>query len=490
MVLVALMALGVRCWNWERVFREDGVYFVDADCYSRMERVEAVLASPGRIVAKHEFENYPIGTQPHTTAPMDYLIATVACALRPLSSAYRDLAGAWVSPLIGFATVLFLFAWARSAKLSPWGMLLVFTLSPIAAHGTVLGRPDHQGLVLFLMSVAFGAEWMLVQKGTRFWGVLGGLAWGTGLWVSLYEPGILFAITQLLGLVFLRKGFFCRNRLWSWITLLTLLAVALLLEGWRMEIPGGELFERWAATIGEMRPSPALLFRWTGWGLLLAPLLLCLRKQTVPLCLLLLITTALALQHARWGYFMALVFAMTLPFLFALAHRRWLAWTLFGLSLWPVAREWDQLLFAETASLRTFEQQQLREVAVALQAEGQPGGILAPWWFSPALSYWSGKPAVAGSSHQSLPGISDSARFFMETEPARARALLIQRDVGWVVAIEPELILANSAALLGKQIPRGSMAELLFNRPSMAPGFLRLDHGNQFFKAYRVLNNE
>ena len=42
--------------------------------------------------------------------------------------------------------------------------------------------------------------------------------------------------------------------------------------------------------------------------------------------------------------------------------------------------------------------------------ETQP--LLAPWGLSPSISYWSGQPAVAGSSHESLSGIAASARFF------------------------------------------------------------------------------
>jgi len=45
-----------------------------ADCYARMTRVEMVSAKPGLIVRHHTFENFPQGTTPHTTAPLDYLI--------------------------------------------------------------------------------------------------------------------------------------------------------------------------------------------------------------------------------------------------------------------------------------------------------------------------------------------------------------------------------------------------------------------------------
>ncbi len=51
------------------------------------------------------------------------------------------------------------------------------------------------------------------------------------------------------------------------------------------------------------------------------------------------------MMEVRWGYFFALVYAMSLPWQLSLFKRKWLVWTLFLLSLWPVAREWDYRLF-------------------------------------------------------------------------------------------------------------------------------------------------
>ena len=486
LLLVALLTGWVRCWNWDRVFRDGEVYFADADCYSRMARVQAVVADPGLIVREHGFENYPEGAKPHTTVPLDYLAACLAWALKPFISQYLDVAGAFVSPLLGIMTAVFMFCWARAANLSPWAILLLFAVSPVIVHGTALGRPDHQSLLLLCMCVALGAEWMMAQS--RRWSFMAGAGWGLGLWVSLYEPAVLLATAQLLGVVFLGKRFFNRERLWSWVTLLSVLSVALLLEGWRLQPPQGELFDRWSATIGEMASSPSLLLRWSGWWLLLAPVLLCMRKQTVPVFLLLLAAAALTLQHSRWGYFFALIFAMSLPLQMRLVRPQWLAWVLLSASLWPVAQEWENTLSANS-SVRTLEERQLR--GLAMKMPGTSGGsILAPWWISPALSYWSDLPAVAGSSHQSLPGIGDSARFFIESDPARAHGLLVKRKVQWVVAMDSGMVLENSSAILGIQSGRASMAEILFDTPSMAPGFLRLEYGNQFFKAYRTREHE
>src|SRR5437016_11539939 len=38
------------------------------------------------------------------------------------------------------------------------------------------------------------------------------------------------------------------------------------------------------------------------------------------------------------------------------------------------------------------------------------GAFIAPWWFSPALSYWPRRPRVAGSRHEPIGGIGETAR--------------------------------------------------------------------------------
>ena len=151
--LFLALTLATRCANHAEVFLDGKIYFVDADCYSRMTRVRMVMEHPGTIIRHQDFENYPQGISPHTTAPFDYLIAALAWLLKPFAKDYLDLAGAIVSPLLGVLTTAFLWYWSRELlqrfrKL----MLLLASLSPILVHGTILGRPDHQSLLIFLMA--------------------------------------------------------------------------------------------------------------------------------------------------------------------------------------------------------------------------------------------------------------------------------------------------------------------------------------------------
>src|SRR4051794_17268212 len=89
--VLSVLILITRCANYQDVFVGGEIYFVDADCYARMSRVRLVAEHPGTIVRHHDFENFPNGTTPHTTAPLDYLIVGLAAALAPLTAQPLDL---------------------------------------------------------------------------------------------------------------------------------------------------------------------------------------------------------------------------------------------------------------------------------------------------------------------------------------------------------------------------------------------------------------
>src|SRR5262249_41859000 len=145
--------------------------------YSRMTRARMVEEHPGMIVRHHDFENWPQGVNAHTTAPLDYLIVSLKWTLdglfkvfdntqRPslLHAQTLDLAGALISPLLGLAGALFLAWWLTKFRVRFGGAALLFyAVSPILVHGTVLGRPDHQSLLMLTLTVALGAELALAR---------------------------------------------------------------------------------------------------------------------------------------------------------------------------------------------------------------------------------------------------------------------------------------------------------------------------------------
>jgi hypothetical protein len=504
-----LLVIAARCHNFEQVFVQGRVYFVDADCYSRMTRVRMILEAPGSIIRHHDFENYPRGITPHTTAPLDYLIAATkavvdagVCVANRLSSRIPqfdtlDLAGAFISPLLGIAAGVFLWFWSRRIRYRAM-LLIVYAISPILVHGTALGRPDHQSLLIFLVALALGSEWSMLVRAARTWSIVGGLAWGFALWVSLYEPAVLLVAFLLFASLLEPRDFWSRERVWSFACLGVVLLLALIAEGWRIKPPDplvSKYFGAWRREIGEMASLDAfstLLVCWLGLGIVLAPVFLLLRsvreRQFAIWLPMLIATYALTLYQMRWGYFLALVFVMSLPRAVELVRNGVIAWTIFLASLWPLLGEWDQTLFPDQRRADQMAEEKtdrilLRDVAEHLRgAENLP--FLAPWWLSPALAYWSGQNGVAGSSHESLPGTVDSAGFYLAEEPQQAREILFSRGVRRVVAYDPPRVVETSATLLGRPQPARALAGVLYFAPHSVPDFLALEYANASYKVF------
>lgn len=97
--------------------------------------------------------------------------------------------------------------------------------------------------------------------------------------------------------------------------------------------------------------------------------------------------------------------------------------------------------------------QQLLQISNAIDG---PGAIMAPWWLSPGLLYFSGHPIVSGSSHEGMSGIVDSAKFFTATSWTEAEDILARRQVRWIVVWDnPDLVypvLNNAQTILGLPI--------------------------------------
>ena len=407
-----------------------------------------------------------------------------------------DLAGALVSPLIGLAGAVFLVGWMWALRLRFWGMsLLLYAVSPILVHGTALGRPDHQSLLMLTLMVAIGAELALAGRtqseaprgSGRFWGLVSGISWAVSLWVSLYEPLILLGIVLALWLAFDRRGLCARDRLAGLIAFVIVLAGALLIDGWRIESPNPvilEYFPKWERTIGELSHldlrSP-LLYGWLGWMAAAAPVLMILNRKkdrrTMPLLLLLAATIGLTVWQVRWGYFLGVIYVMAIPWQMPSWRRPWIAWVAFAVALWPVAQSWDAQLFpderaAERLSVQRAENVRLREIVLPMAGEGP---FLAPWWLSPAIAYWTRDPGVAGSSHEGLPGIVDTARFFLAETPGElpARDPATAHGVRWVLADDAQRVISTSAVVLDVQPPEKPMATILADYAGDARRFLR-----------------
>ena len=502
-LVLSVLILATRCANYHDVFVDRNIYFTDADCYARMTRVRACAEHPGLVIRHHDFENFPQGTTPHTTAPLDYLIVLLSFLLKTFTARPIDFAGAIVSPIFALVGGWFLWWWSRRMEFRyRWIALILYAISPILVHGTELGRPDHQSLLILLVTIGICAEWSLRNEQSRGWSVVSAIAWSMALWVSLYEPLILLALVSALGLIENRQLLFSSHRRIGWMIFLATLALAFLIE---RRIPSlsifqsGTLFANWSRTIGELAHVSLVnrvWFVWAGYMIALAPILIwfSIRERCTPpkFVLVLLITTfLLTIWQARWSYFFVSIFIIALPNLLAPVKSRAVIWIVFTLSILPILEFWDARLWPNESELaRRIEQRkeaiEVRELALTIRSD-QTRSFLAPWWLSPSIAYWSGQPGVAGSSHESLAGIADSARFFVAEDPQTSREILGNRQVEWVFAYDWDRLGQNSANQLGSAVPDRAIGRILDRSPGQAPEFLVLSGQNGAAKLFRFV---
>lgn len=507
--LLSALILATRCANYQDIFVAGNDYFVDADCYARMTRVRMVREKPGLIIRHHEFENFPQGTTPHTTAPLDYLIVALSLFLNPFTADALDLAGAFISPLLALFGGWFLWWWSVKFRYR-WAMLILYAISPILVHGTELGRPDHQSLLIVLIALAICAGWssqtlQAAYKASAWW-LTSAAAWALAIWVSAYEPPVLFLIVTATGFALNCRAVFARDRRGGWILFAAVIVVAFAVE---RRVPSFAIFQatdhlrNWGSTIGELAhvsPMNAVWLNWCGYLLFVAPVLIWMRIKTrrngapggraLPIYVLLVATYFLTIWQARWGYFFVLIFALVLPALLVPIKSSAAVWIAFVLSIFPILRDWDERLWPNEAQLangaeRRIESVQIRDLSLSLRSpEMHP--FLAPWWLSPSIAYWSGQPGVAGSSHESLNGIEKSARFFLSEDLQEAREILETCQVAWVFAYDSDRVAQNSAAILSEPLRRETLCRILDRRPSQAPSFLVFSAQTSACRLYRV----
>jgi len=350
------------------------------------------------------------------------------------------------------------------------------------------------------------------------------VVWPLALWTSLFEPLILLTCCLVARVVVLGRDAFPRERRdWTVVAVTLVLLVPALADGlWRSiahPLPPEtvEYFSAWSKTIGELRPASwSLIFSWIGWLTPIFPALLLWRgaqkreKISIALAVLFCIVLALTLWTARWGYFLPVIAAVCAPF--ALGgigrmenlSRKQLLHALFVVSLWPVAGAWDAKFDKEQNKEQIDRRLEEREEAVLLheivqsipKSSDSAKIILAPWWLSPVIAYWgacreadSSIYCVAGSSHQSLPGIVDTAKFSLATDNAEALKILQARKVDYVlVDTDYKRSVQTSLPLLGRKNATTACMAYRLAEGKNVPPFLKLAHRNQFFKLYRVVD--
>jgi hypothetical protein len=268
----------------------------------------------------------------------------------------------------------------------------------------------------------------------------------------------------------------CRGR-W-FLGVLGVLIVGIWVDGFRVAVPAREFWEvlgRWGASIGELQGVDSVvgLLRWSGGLLLGVPLAAVWvwgsprQRGTWAWLFLLAVLTGLTLWQIRWSPYFALVFAFVVPELLECVPNRRARAAVFLLALWPIAIEWDARCFppVETELERHLDRSErlnLRLAAERMKSE-EVFPFVAPWWQAPALAYWSGQPAVGGSSHEGIAGIRDSARIYLGSDPVAVRSLLLKKRVALIVAGDWARIVENCSQLLGKEPEGKPLAELLWS---------------------------
>ena len=193
---------------------------------------------------------------------------------------------------------------------------------------------------------------------------------------------------------------------------------------------------------------------------------------------------ALTIWQARWSYFFVMIFAMVVPKILSVLRKPLFAATVFIIALLPIAEAWDHAFADEELARRAenkIEQLELRAISSQID-----GAFIAPWWLSPALSYWSRQAAVGGSSHESIEGIVETAKFFETQNAKEAIQMIGKQNVRCIVVYDADRVAQNSALILGHALPPNAFCYLLDRRPSEVPPFLRLIIQTGRFKLFRV----
>ena len=141
----------------------------------------------------------------------------------------------------------------------------------------------------------------------------------------------------------------------------------------------------------------------------------------------------------------------------------------------------DAIQLAETA-------QGIRRITAKERAAGTggEGNLLAPWWLTPALAYWTGIHGVGGSSHEALAGNREAARFFTTDDLEEARQILRQRQVRFVVTTTEDTVRAEAARLSGTLGSGTCLAVQLYAHPAALPEWVKPRFANLLFRVYEV----
>ncbi|MBC7953229.1 MAG: hypothetical protein H7Z12_15585 [Rhodospirillaceae bacterium] len=154
--LVFLAVQGLVVWQDILPYGHGALF--DADCYTRLLKVQQLLDGGGWFDAKVTALNAPYGLDMHWTRPFDILLLVLMAPLA-LGGDSQALwhAGLVVSPLLGLATIAVLYRGLAGIIGGPAFLLsmVFFSLQRGIVQVFTFGRPDHHSLLLFALAAAF-----------------------------------------------------------------------------------------------------------------------------------------------------------------------------------------------------------------------------------------------------------------------------------------------------------------------------------------------
>ena len=481
---------------------------VEADCYSQLARDQRILNGQGLIQSHFKVENWPEGLIPSTTAPFDYAILLLWAPLALATKHPLDWAGALISPALWLALVFFwMVIRSRDFNLVGRALLLIGSAAlPAFIWATACGRPRHQSLILALMAMGLTAEyerWPVELNPKRAWHLFAGVAWGLACWTSLFEPALVVTVLIAFNLIVRR-----RENSTFLVSFGVVMLVALALEGVHIFVPPEPSLAplaRWLSTIAEVRGvgitsflrqmtflSFVTLVPFVSWRL-------CRRegdRRTDLLLILLTIMLALlSFVQQRWVYYANAAELFLIARYCQFAPMRWTRLLVMGLFFFGLI--YDNVLQVQGRLHAPPNQPSLELLQISRAIDG-PGGIMAPWWLSPGLLYFSGEPIVSGSSHCGISGIVASAEFFASGSWEDAERILQARRVRWIVVWDdPQMVyplLDNSRQILGQppySDDDGNLAEATVTQVLVedrdVPSWLRLRGVTPQMKLYEYM---
>ena len=430
---------------------------LEADCYSQLARVQRILHGQGLLQNHFAVENWPDGLAPSTTAPFDYVILLLYAPLALFTTHPLDWAGALVSPALWVGLVLFWMLFrSREFNLAGRALFLLGSAAlPAFIWATACGRPRHQSLILALMAMGLTAEyerWQIELTPKRAWNIFAGVVWGLACWTSLFEPTVVVTVLVFFNLIVRRR----ENSAFL-ISFGIVFATMLLLEG-------GHIFSNifniynltpeyrrfafnWLGTIAEVRPigyesfiqqmtclSFVFIVPFVSWRLLRQAGD---HRTDLLLILLTVLLTCLMFVQNRWVYYANLAELLLIVRYYQLAPLRWSRLLVVVFFLFGIA--YDNVVQIQEGAHAPAAQPSLQLAEISRAIDGT-GGVMAPWWLSPGLLYFSGQPIVSGSSHCGISGIVASAKFFSSGSWIDAERILRERKVRWIVAWDDQTI--------------------------------------------------